>query len=108
MSSHTLAPWKVEAIPDEARRDPDLAIHEEDKLWIVEDSEAGEVLATVYDTSKLGAEGNARLIAVAPDMYQVLAASAIYLTMTQGPCLEGCDCMLHAMNAVVAKADGRS
>lgn len=63
----TPGPWVVESTAT-AKRDPEALLPDECNFWIVDQGQAGEVLALVLDTSRDEAAANADLLAAAPDL----------------------------------------
>lgn len=52
-------------------------------------------------------EDDARVIAAAPDLLTALHNAADWLEVTLSPCDPGCECVLHCVQAAIAKAEGR-
>lgn len=61
--------------------------------------------ATIFPKEAIA---NARLIAAAPDLLDVAKATLEYWDCTGfSECEEGCECIVDAMRAAIAKAEGR-
>jgi hypothetical protein len=75
MTPHSPGPWQVEAPPLEAYSDPDIALSEEVRFWIVDEGRTSEVLAEVTVTMHGNEEANARVMAAAPDLLAALKAA---------------------------------
>lgn len=107
-AQHTPGPWIFEAIPAEAHTVVEH-VDEDDLFWISDAGPGnGDVLATIHPGGSGDAEANARLIAAAPDLYAAIKSAMPYLDQTIGPCVDGCNCLLHDFHAALAKAEGRS
>jgi hypothetical protein len=117
---HSPGPWQAEAPPAEAYLDPDIALSEEVRFWIVDEGRGSEVLAEVTLTMHGNEEANARLIAAAPDLLAACRAvleqfdSGALVRNTESDGLS--DWALRAvkplkaladMKAAIAKAEGR-
>ena len=90
---HTPGPWRVLAQTSRER----YAIN------------AGDYdIASVWNRNGLTQnKANAHLIAAALDLYTAIKDSMEYLEGTLGPCDPDCGCILHALRAALAKAEGR-
>jgi hypothetical protein len=102
MTPHSPGPWQAEAPPAEAYLDPDIALSEEVRFWIVDEGRASEVLAEVTLTMHGNEEANARLIAAAPDLLEACKAAFVALPMTRHN-----EPINAALKAAIAKAEGR-
>lgn len=117
--THTPGPWTVERIPDEAKRDPELTMDADGAFWIAEACMAGEVLAIVTALPKDAdvAEANARLMALAPEMFDALKQATTFMTHTrmcardleraEWTCSCGFNAVFDAAAVVIAKVEGR-
>lgn len=75
-------------------------------LVCVDDGHPGlAVIAIVEDQKEQDA--NAQLIAAAPDLYQAVKDSLPYLIDVYGPCDPDCGCLVHRLEAAIARAEGR-
>ena len=81
--------------------------------WSFMTDTTGEYLAVYAKTQggtkvicpvKIADEGDARLIAAAPELYAALKTATEYLEEILGPCDKGCKCLLHSFHAAIAKA----
>jgi hypothetical protein len=95
--SHTPGPWTW-----------DRAIREGKVLTL--SLEALQLSRTVllHEAHWLPKPADKRLIAAAPDLLAALKDAHEYLESTLAPCDEGCECILHPVEAAIAKAEGRS
>lgn len=108
--------WKLEAIPEIVRTDPDFQdLDPKDRFWIVGGG-IGEVLATVHETSQNEGEANARLFAAALELKHGCQA---LIGLIQIACSRDdmpaaikqallCSHRMDEAYAALAKAEGRS
>lgn len=91
-AKHTSAPWKWFDYPDGR------------KLL------AGEERAVIHcpDAPMACDEADARLIAAAPDLLEISEAALEYLAGILSPCEPDCDCIVHSLRDVIAKAKGHA
>jgi hypothetical protein len=60
--------------------------------------EAGQAAQFLAEACRRKDVLNAELLATLKDVFE-------YLDMTLGPCEDGCDCLLHVVQAAIAKAE---
>lgn len=111
MNKHTPGPWEFTTEFNGQTRDGvSGSIVSADAIFIAEiwdDYEAEPDDEATDGTPPAGTmTANARLIAAAPDLYSAIKDAMHYLDQTIGPCDEGCECILHALHAAIAKAEG--
>lgn len=114
--SHTPEPWTYEPVPE--TDDPELQPQEGEVFWIVDQRAAGEVLATVLETSRGEGEANARVMTLAPAFLKALrhalpylrASAPLFLYQTAGqefyPNREEAEAIVTEVEGVLRKADG--
>jgi hypothetical protein len=108
MTPHSPGPWQAEAPPAEAYLDPDIALSEEVRFWIVDEGRGSEVLAEVTLTMRGNEEANARLMASAPDLLRAVDVALGYVVAT-GNLQEGTEAssLQKLLRAAIAKATGQ-
>jgi hypothetical protein len=92
-TAHTPGPWKLLAVGDNKRLCP--ADKDNQSILTIEE-EGTSLFACVYE------EGDAHLIAAAPDLLEAIQAVVDYGAMT------GASWVIEKATAAIAKAEGRS
>ena len=106
-TSHTPGPLISESTED-ARRDG-AQLPDDCSFWIAGDNGVGEVTALVIETSQKEAEGNARLIAAAPELLAFAVEAENWLDNHGGADNDpGARMLLDMCRAAIAKAEGRA
>lgn len=100
-------PWLADRIPPDALLDPDLQLDPSAMFWILDTRVAEEVLAIVLQTGLGEAEGNAQIMAAAPQLKSALRELVRAVVATKCPVADRLEAALYAADRALTKADGR-